>query len=113
MYQLHTPPLTLQLVYLKVSNLFQKLEGKKANAHAIIQSFVLPNCKLRKTAAEAEAQYKSEKQCLSIVIPIASASYYLFEFHPPAKCSFITLDHKPGQIETLTRSSPQGLQVIW
>ena len=57
----------LQLVTLTTFNLFQKLEGKKANTRAIIQSFVLPNHKLRKTAEEAEAQYKSKNLSLLFV----------------------------------------------
>ena len=39
---------------------FTEKDHVKANTRAIIQSFVLPNRKLKKTAEEAEAQYKSE-----------------------------------------------------
>ena len=78
MYQLRTAPSTLLLANLIVLTLFQKLEGKKANAHAIIQSFVLPNRKLRKTAAKAEAQYKIKIFFLLIIFSIAGTLYYLF-----------------------------------
>ena len=43
----------------------------EAKARAIIQSFVLPTRKLKKTAEEAEAQYKSE-----YFLSLAEVYYY-------------------------------------
>ena len=50
---------------------FTEKDRVKANARTTIQSFVLPTRKLKKTAEEAEAQYKSE-----YFLSLAGVYYY-------------------------------------
>ena len=76
----------------------------KANTWAIIQSFVLPSQKLKKTAEEAEAQYKSE-----YFLSLDDVYYYTCDqtlannsYHGSQQPITLILVCIPGQIETLT-----------
>ena len=72
----------------------------KANLRAIIQSFVLPTQKLKKTAEEVEAQYKS--RCCYFYGNLLSHLELRFPRQPLPHSIISILDRVPGQIETLT-----------
>ena len=82
----------------------------KANARAIIQSFVLPTRKLKKTAKEAEVQYKSEYFRLP--------KYVTTPVIEPLP-TIVTMTHnfyfrsRPRSNRDVDRLAPGGLQVIW